>query len=58
MKVYFDEFGTLIDDPAYTPPPGSYVYSTRRGDFVFPAEGRLFTVTSEEPSPADSPPEE
>ncbi len=58
MKVYFDEFGTLIDDPAYTPPPGSYVYSTRRGDFVFPAESQLLTVTSEDPDPAGSPPEE
>lgn len=57
MKVYLDEFGNVIADPAYVPPPGSYIYSTRRGDFVFPMEGSLLTVTSEEPEPAAQPDE-
>ena len=51
MKVFLDESGAVITDPDYTPPPGSYIYSTRRGDFVFPMEGKMLTVTSEDPDP-------
>lgn len=49
MKIYLDEHGRRIEDPSYTPPPGSFVYSTRRGDFVFPMDGKLLTVTAEDP---------
>ena len=56
-NIYFDENGCLIEDQNYTPPPGSYIYSTRCGDFVFPMEGRLVTVTSEDPDPAAQPDE-
>ena len=56
-KKYYDENGVLIQDPDYEPPPGSYIYSTRRGDFVFPMEGRLLTVTSEDSDPAAQPDE-
>ena len=53
MRVYLDEHGAMITDPDYTPPPGSYIYSTRRGDFVFPMEGKLLTVTSEDSYPEE-----
>lgn len=49
MKTYFNEFGDVIDDPSYTPPPDAFVYSTRRGDYVFPMAGKLLTVTAEGP---------
>lgn len=51
MKIYLDESGRIIDDPAYTPPPDAFVYSTRRGDYVFPMAGKLLTVTAEDPDP-------
>lgn len=51
MKLYLDEYGNRISDPAYTPPPGSFIYSTRRGDFVFPQCGKILTLTAEAPDP-------
>ncbi len=46
MKTYLDEHGRVIDSPAAV--GGSvYIYSTSRGDFVFPVEGRLLTLTAE-----------
>ena len=47
MKPFFDEYGNRIEDPTYTPPPGSYIYSTRRGSFVFPQDGKILTITAE-----------
>jgi len=52
MKKYYDEFGNVIEDPAAALADNVYVYSTRRGDFIFPIEGKLLTVTSEDPDPA------
>ncbi len=55
MKIYLDEYGRRIEDPAYTPPPGSFVYSTRRGDFVFPTEGKILTIAAEKEGDRDVP---
>ena len=55
MKKYYDEFGNLIEDPAAALAGNVYVYSTRRGDFIFPIEGKLLTVTSEDPDPSPAP---
>lgn len=52
MQIYLDEYGNRIEDPDYTPPPGSFVYGTRRGNFVFPPAGKILTVTAEDPDPS------
>ena len=49
MKIYLDESGHVIDTPGYTPPPDAFVYSTRRGDFVFPNLAKILTVTDKDP---------
>lgn len=48
MKIYYDEYGDLIEDPAAVLGQNVYVYSTRRGDFVFPIEHRLPLIAAEE----------
>ena len=48
MRTYLDEHGAVIDNPAVALSGNVFVYSTRRGDFVFPIEGRLLTISSEE----------
>ncbi len=46
MKTYLDEHGCVIDSPSAV--AGSvYIYSTSRGDFVFPVEGRLLALNAE-----------
>ena len=49
MKTYLDESGHVIDTPGYVPPPDAFVYSTRRGDFVFPNMAKILTVTDKDP---------
>lgn len=48
MKTYYNEFGDVIEDPAAALADNVYVYSTRRGDFVFPIEQRLQIIAAEE----------
>ena len=48
MKIYYDEFGNVIEDPAAALADNVYVYSTRRGDFVFPIEQRLPLIAAED----------
>ncbi|MBR3008352.1 MAG: hypothetical protein IKI35_05585 [Stomatobaculum sp.] len=48
MKTYYDEHGDLIEDPAAALADNVYVYSTRRGDFIFPIEHRLPLIAAEE----------
>lgn len=55
MKTYLNELGDVIEDPAAALADNVYVYSTKRGDFIFPIEGKLLTVTSEEPDPSPAP---
>ncbi len=55
MKTYLNEFGDVIEDPAAALAGNVYVYSTKRGDFIFPIEGKLLTVTSEDPDPPPAP---
>lgn len=56
MEKYLDESGRVIDDPAFTPPPGAILYRTRRGTFVFPVPDNILTCTAEHPDdPADPP---
>lgn len=59
MKVYYNEHGDLIEDPAAALAGNVYVYSTRRGDFVFPVEQQLPVIAAEDPGGvADVPAEE
>ena len=51
MKIYLDENGRRIEDPEAALAGSVYVYSTKRGDFVFPLEGKLLTLTAEDPDP-------
>ena len=48
MKKYYDEFGNVIEDPAAALADNVYVYSTRRGDFVFPIEQHLMMIAAED----------
>lgn len=48
MKTYLDENGRVIENPEAALAGNVFVYSTRRGDFIFPLEGRQLTVTAEE----------
>lgn len=48
MKTYLDEYGNEISDPAAALAGNVFVYSTKRGDFVFPVEGKLPTIAAED----------
>ena len=48
MKIYLDENGRRIEDPAEALAGNVFVYSTKRGDFVFPIEHRLPLIAAEE----------
>ncbi|MBQ7534103.1 MAG: hypothetical protein IJT43_00610 [Stomatobaculum sp.] len=53
MKIYLDEYGNVIEDPALALAGNVYVYGTKRGDFVFPIDGKILTLTAEDPEPED-----